>query len=125
MTLSDDGMKDSQYTHLVNLIHLHRTWVDAFLPKEDATLMARSGTELVHVRRKVMTLVAVRPRSVYPKGHVWNIPEDRLDRAVRSLKRDSRFAGRWKREELTCADAGAIVRHATNGLLDIDLDEYD
>lgn len=118
-------MKDSQYRTLVTMIHRHRSWVDAFIPKDDAVLMARSGTELMQVRRKVMTLVAVRPRSVYPKGHVWNIPEDRLDRAVRTLRRDKCFAARWKAGNPTREDVDAIVLKATNGLLNVDLDKYD
>ena len=77
------------------------------------------------VLRKTMTLVAVRPRSVYPKGHVWNIPEDRLDKAVRMLKKDKGFASRWKSEYPSREDIGAIVLHATIGFLDIDLDKFD
>lgn len=118
-------MKDSEYMTLVNMIHRHRSWVDALIPKEDSTLMARSGLELMPVRRKVMTLVAVRSRSVYPKGHVWNIAEDRLDKAVRALRRDKCFAARWKSGNPTREDVDAIVLKATNGLLNIDLDKYD
>ena len=118
-------MKDSMYLKIVNMIHRHRSWVDALVPKNEATLMSRSGVELIPVRRKTMTLVAIRPRSVYPKGHVWNIPEDRLDKSVRMLKNDKRFASRWKSENPSCEDVGAIVLHATNGFLDINLDKFD
>lgn len=118
-------MKDSMYLKLVKMIHMHRTWVDALVPKDESTLMARSGVELMPIRRKVMTLVAVRPRSVYPKGHVWNIPEDRLDKAVRALRRDRHFAARWKNGNPTREDVDAIVLHASNGFLNIDLDKFD
>ncbi len=118
-------MKDSMYLKLVKMIHMHRTWVDAIVPKDESTLMARSGVELMPIRRKVMTLVAVRPRSVYPKGHVWNIPEDRLDKAVRALRRDRHFAARWKNGNPTREDVDAIVLHASNGFLNIYLDKFD
>ncbi len=119
------GMKDSEYMTLVNMIHRHHSWVDALIPKDDVTLMARTGVELMPVRRKVMTLVAVRSRSVYLKGHVWNIPEDRLDKALRTLRRDRNFSARWKSGNPTREDVDAIVLKATNGFLNIDLDKYD
>ncbi|MCM1312835.1 MAG: hypothetical protein NC252_08080 [Roseburia sp.] len=116
-------MKDSHYNKLVDIIHRHRSWVDVLRPKEDATLVARSGVDLMTVRRRVMTLVALRPRSVYPKGHVWNIPEERLDRAVRAMKRNRTFTERWKREELSVSDAEALVLRASNNFLSLNLQE--
>ncbi len=115
------AMKDSHYNKLVDIIHRHRSWVDVLRPKEDATLVARSGVELMAVRRRVMTLVALKPRSVYPKGHVWNIPEERLDRAVRAMKRNCAFTERWKREELSVSDAEALVLRASNNFLSLNL----
>lgn len=94
-------------------------------PEKRSHIDGAVRVELMPVLRKTMTLVAVRPRSVYPKGHVWNIPEDRLDKAVRMLKKDKRFASRWKSENPSREDVGAIVLHATNGFLDIDLDKFD
>ncbi len=86
--------------------------------------MARFGLALKPVRRRVLTLVATRQRGLYPKGHVWNIPEDKLDRAVRSLKqRDKNFCERWKQETLTVKDAEYLIRHASNGFLILNLYE--
>ena len=116
-------MKEVMYTKLVNLIHKHRSWVTILDSKRDCTLMARSGTELRPVRRRVLSLVATKPHSVYPRGHVWDITEERLDRAVRSLRRDAKFVERWKREVLLMEDAEHLIRHATNGFLNLELEE--
>jgi len=116
-------MKDSLFYKLVDIIHRHRSWVDVLRPKEDATLVARSGVELMPVRRKVMTLVAVKSRSVYSKGHVWNIPEERLDRAARAMKRDRAFSERWKQGELSASDAEALVLRASNNFLNLNLQD--
>jgi hypothetical protein len=55
---------------------------------------------------------------------VWEIPEDKIERAVRSLKqRDKRFAARWKQDKLTIDDAEYIIHHASNGFLTLNLTE--
>jgi hypothetical protein len=117
-------MKESMFAKLVEVVHDYRSWVAVLDYKRTITLMARCGLELKPVRRRVLTLVATRPRGLYPKGHVWDIPEDKLDRAVRSLKqRDKKFADRWKHEKLTVEDAESLIRHATNGFLILNLNE--
>ena len=117
-------MKETMYTKLVSIVHEHRSWVAVLDSTRERTMMAQSGVELKPVRRKVLTLVATRPRGVYPKGHVWDIPEDKLDRAVRSLKqRDKYFADRWKKETLTVGDAEFLIKHASNGFLSLNLNE--
>jgi hypothetical protein len=116
-------MKETMYSKLVNLIHKHRTWVTILDSKRECMLMARSGTELRPVRRRVLSLVATKPRGVYERGHVWDITEDRLDRAIRSMRRDHKFVERWKRDVLLVDDAERIIRHASNGFLNLELKE--
>jgi hypothetical protein len=118
-------MRTAMFDKLVEIIQDYHTWVVVHATNDTATLLARSGTELKPVRRRVLTLVAIRARGVYERGHVWEIPEDRIQRAVRSLKqRDKRFAARWRQSEITRADAEYIIHHASNGFLNLDLDEY-
>jgi hypothetical protein len=115
-------MKDLMYQKLAKVIHEHRSWVDVHSTDDTITLMARSGLDLKPVRRRVMTLVATRPHSVYSRGHVWEIPEDRIERAVRSLKqKDKRFVLRWKQGEISVEDAEYIIEHASNGFLNLNL----
>jgi hypothetical protein len=115
-------MKETLFAQLVHVIHDHRSWVAVVDYKRTATLMARCGLDLKPVRRRVLTLVATRSCGLYPKGHVWDIPEDKLDRAVRSLKqRDKKFAARWMQETLTVEDAEFLIHHASNGFLTLNL----
>jgi hypothetical protein len=112
------------YKQLAEVIHNHRSWIAVHDIMGTATMVARSGVELKPVRRRVLTLVATRSQGVYSKGHVWNIPEDKIERAVRSLKqRDKKFADRWKHEKLTVDDAESLIHHATNGFLILNLNE--
>jgi hypothetical protein len=117
-------MNTLMYNKLAEIIHNHRSWIAVHDTTGTSTLMARSGVELKPVRRRVLTLVATRSQSVYHKGHVWEIPEDKIERAVRSLKqRDKRFAARWKQDKLTIDDAEYIIHHASNGFLTLNLTE--
>jgi hypothetical protein len=117
-------MNAPMYHKLATLIHEHRTWIAVHDTTGTSTLMARSGLELKPVRRRVLTLVATRAKGVYPRGHVWEIPEDKIERAVRSLKqRDKRFAARWKCGALIVDDAEYIIHHASNGFLTLNLDK--
>jgi hypothetical protein len=117
-------MKESMFAKLVEVVHDYRSWVAVLDYKRTITLMARCGLELKPVRRRVLTLVATRPRGLYHKGHVWDIPEDKLDRAVRSLKqRDKKFAARWKKDNLIVEDAEYLIHHASNGFLTLNLNE--
>jgi hypothetical protein len=117
-------MKTLMYDKLAKIIHDHRSWIAVHDTTGTSTLMARSGLELKPVRRRVLTLVATRQRGLYPKGHVWDIPEDKIERAVRSLKqRNKRFAARWKQDMLTVEDAEYIIHHASNGFLTLNLKE--
>jgi hypothetical protein len=117
-------MKDSMFTQLAEIIHSHRTWIAVHDTKRIATVMAHCGASLKPVKRRMLTLVATHTQGVYHKGHVWDIPEDKLDRAVRSLKqRDKQFGERWNQDKLTVADAEALVKHASNSFLILNLNE--
>lgn len=116
-------MKEVMYNKLVEIIRQHRTWIAVLEYKRDRTLMARSGTDLKPVRRRVLSLVATKPRGLYEKGHVWDITEDRLDRAVRYMRRDPKFIERWKHEVLLVEDVETLVSHAANNLLCLHLSE--
>ena len=86
-------MKETAYNRLVETIRARHTWITVLQADREHSLMVRVGRELHGVRCRVLTLVALRGRGPYSRGHVWDIPEYNLDKAVRSLKRDSRFRG--------------------------------
>ena len=87
-------MKETAYERIVKVIRARHTWITVLQADRESNLMLRVGRELHGVRCRVLTLVALRRHGLYRKGHVWDIPEYNLDKAVRSLKRDARFRER-------------------------------
>jgi hypothetical protein len=107
---------------LAKIIQEHRSWISVLETDNTVSLMSRSGVELKPVRRRVLSLVSTSKQGVYPRGHVWDLPDDKLDKAVRSLKqKDKSFVTRWKLNEITPADVEYIIRHASNGFLILNL----
>lgn len=86
-------MKEVLYRQLAATIHECRTWVDVLDTDRECNFMLHSGGGLHPVRCRVLSLVARTAHGAYPKGHVWDIPEYRLDRAVNSLKRAAGLQG--------------------------------
>lgn len=111
------------YRKLASLIHTHRSWIAVHQSDCERMLMVQAGRELRPVRCRVLTLVALRPDGLYRRGHVWDIPEYNLDKAVRSLKRDLHFRERWNSGDITLEDVEAIVNRATFGFLHLRLSD--
>ena len=66
-----------------------------------------------------IVLTAYRPDYGY-------IPESKLNRSVRELKReDEAFANRFRTDTLTLDDIERIIKQATFGLVNLNLDEYE
>lgn len=105
------------YQKLVEVIHSHRSWVAVHRSDGERMLMIQVGRELRPIHCRVLTLVATRSNGLYKRGHVWDIPEYNLDKAVRSLKRNEHFKERWSREDISMEDAEAIINHASYGFI--------
>ena len=115
-------MKDTLYRQLATTIHECRTWVDVLDTDREGNFMLRSGGDLHPFRCRVLSLIAKIHHGVYPKGHVWDIPEYRLDRAVNSLKRRPGFKERCKSGTLSMQDAEDIIRLASHKLINLELE---
>lgn len=115
-------MKELLYRRLAATIHEFRTWVDVLDTDRTGIFMQSSGGGLHPVRCRVLSLVAKAPHGVYPKGHVWDIPEYRLDRAVSSFKRHPGFRERYRSGTLSMQDAEDIIRHASHRLIELELE---
>lgn len=115
-------MKDHLYKQLAATIHECRTWVDVLDTERTGNFMLMSGGDLHPVRCRVLSLVAKIPRGAYPKGHVWDIPEYRLDRAASSLKRRPGFKERYRSGTLSMEDAEDIIRLASHKLINLELE---
>lgn len=115
-------MKEVLYRQLAATIHEFRTWVDVLDTDREGNFMLLSGGSLYPIRCRVLSLVAKIPHGTYPKGHVWNIPEYRLDRAVNSLKRRPGFKERCRLGTLSMQDAEDIIRHASDRLISLELE---
>lgn len=114
-------MKETAYNRLVETIRARHTWITVLQADRERSLMVRVGRELHGVRCRVLTLVALRGRGPYSRGHVWDIPEYNLDKAVRSLKRDSRFRERWNKDAATADDISEIINRASYGFIRLEL----
>lgn len=115
-------MKDHLYKQLAAIIHECRTWVDVLDTERMGNFMLMSSGDLHPVRCRVLSLVAKIPRGAYHKGHVWDIPEYRLDRAVNSLKRRPGFKDRCRLGTLSMEDAEDIIRLASHKLINLELE---
>ena len=71
----------------------------------------------------MLTLVALRKHGLYEQGHVWDIPEYNLEKAVRSLKRGSRFKERWNKETISPDDIEEIINRASYGFIRLELSD--
>lgn len=116
-------MKETAYNRLVGTIRAGHTWITVLQADRERTLMAQAGRELRGVRCRVLTLVALRKHGMYSQGHVWDIPEYNLDKAVRSLKRDSRFKERWNKDAATAGDIEEIINRASYGFIRLELSD--
>ncbi len=114
-------MKDTMLSQLAGVLQDHCSWIAVHQVGEERSLMVRTGRELHPLRCRVLTLVARKPNGMYKKGHVWDIPEYELDKAVRSLKRDPEFKARWASGQITVEDAEAIIHKASYGFISLKL----
>lgn len=115
-------MKENVYRQLVSAIHNYRTWIDVLDADRENNFMLQAGGDLHPVRCRVLSLIAKVPNGVYAKGHVWNIPEYRLDHAVRSLKRQPGFKERYQNVNLSLQDVESIIRLASYHLINLELE---
>lgn len=114
-------MKENAYNRLVGTIRARHTWITVLRADNERSLMVKTGRELHEVRCRVLTLVALHKHGMYNRGHVWDIPEYNLDKAVRSLKRDVRFRERWNKGAATAADVCEVVNRASYGFIRLEL----
>ena len=115
-------MKEVLYRQLAATIHECRTWVDVLDTDRECNFMLHSGGGLHPVRCRVLSLVARTAHGAYPKGHVWDIPEYRLDRAVNSLKRRPASRNAAGLGTLSMQDAEDIIHLASHKLINLELE---
>lgn len=115
-------MNPLMYDRLVGIIHRHRTWVDILESSTTEPTFITIGFKAKQAPRNKLRLYAKRKKGKYPKGHKWSIPESNLDSAVRYMKSySSQFKTRWVCHEIHPKDAEHIVKLATHGCLDLEL----
>lgn len=116
-------MKETSYNRLVDTIRARHTWITVLQSDRERSLMVQVERELHEVRCRVLTLVSLRQHGLYKKGHVWDIPEYNLDKAVRTLKRDARFRERWNKDATTTDDISEIMNRASYGFIRLELSD--
>ena len=116
-------MKETAYNRIVETIRARHSWITVLQADRERNMMVQVGRELHEVRCHVLTLVALRQHGLYKKGHVWDIPEYNLDKAVRSLKRDSRFKERWNKNATSPDDIEEIISRASYGFIRLELSD--
>jgi hypothetical protein len=116
-------MKETAYNRIAETIRARHTWITVLQSDRERSLMVQVGRELREVRCRVLSLVALRGHGLYGKGHVWDIPEYNLDKAVRSLKRNPGFKERWNREAATPGDIEEIINRASYGFIRLELSD--
>ncbi len=116
-------MKETAYNRIVGTIRARHTWMTVLQADRERDLMVQVGRELHEVRCRVLTLVALRRHGLYKKGHVRDIPEYNLDKAVRSLKRNPRFKERWNKDVASPDDIEEIINRASYGFIRLELSD--
>ena len=116
-------MKETAYNRIVEIIRARRTWITVLHADRERNMMVQVGRELREVRCRVLTLVALRKHGLYEQGHVWDIPEYNLEKAVRSLKRGSRFKERWNKETISPDDIEENINRASYGFIRLELSD--
>ena len=119
-------MRHAIYERMVETINNHRMWIGA----ECSNRLCPDLTQLDGIIRTghydAIVLTAYRPDYGYKVGQQWIIPESKLNRSVRELKReDEAFANRFRTDTLTLDDVERIIKQATFGLVNLNLDEYE
>ena len=109
---------------MVYWINMYRTWIkvaDDNLYKEH--IISRSD-RTDYVVSRTLVLRAFKANGQYAEGTTWEIPEHELDRALAThRKQDASFRQRIKKAAmyLSPADAEAIIRLATYGIVRLEL----
>ena len=117
-------MRNTLYRQSVYWITTYRTWikvVDDNLYKEH--IISRSD-RTDYVVSRTLVLMAFKANGPYAEGTTWEIPEHELDRALAThRKQNASFRQRIKKAAmyLSPADAEAIIRLATYGIVRLEL----
>ena len=106
----------------VSLIREHRTWVDVLDAENRQEFCTLSGREMKRGQYRILRLVSKYNTSHSYKGQIFSIPEFELDNAVRSLKADRHFWGRYIKNALLPEDVTRIIKEASHGLIDPELE---
>jgi hypothetical protein len=117
-------MNDAIYTNLVQQIQHNRTWVDVHTANECREFITVSGGVLKSGLFRSIVLICKYPRHGFRTGHKWVIPEFELDKTIHKMQADARFTKRLKRSALSMEDAEHIIRDASFGLINLELEEW-
>ena len=116
-------MKETAYNRIVEIIRVKHTWITVLHADRGRNMMVQVASALRDEPCRVLTLVALRKHGLYGKGHVWDIPEYNLEKAVRSLKRDPRFKERWNKDAINPDDIEEIINRASYGFIRLELSD--
>ena len=117
-------MRNTLYRQMVYWIDMYRTWIkvaDDNLYKEH---VISRGDRTDYLVSRTLVLRAFKANGAYAEGTTWEIPEHELDKALAThRKQDSAFRQRIKKAAmyLSPADAEAIIRLATYGIVRLEL----
>ena len=119
-------MRHAIYERMVETIKNHRMGIGA----ECSNRLCPDLTQLDGIIRTghydAIVLTAYRPDYGYKVGQQWIVPESKLIRSVRELKEeDEEFDNRLRTDTLTLDDIERIIKQATFGLVNLNLDEYE
>ncbi len=108
------------------IIKKYRTWITIQDIRQDDWFMFISGGVLKKYASPVFQLIVKWPRGNKVRGQVVGISEYELDRAIRKLSRsDDDFSRRIRCLEPTPDDVESIVKEASWGYVELELEVYD
>lgn len=107
---------------VVAIIREYRTWFDVLDSDSTELFAAMSGHEMKRVRCRILRLVSKYKTGHCFKGQVFIIPEFELDSAVKKLKKNKGFHGRLRQQRLSVADVNDLIKEASHGIINLELD---
>ena len=120
-------MRSDLFCQLARVINENYGWIRVSQAKTYAVRSIRIRCRIYPIASRTLVLRAAFSHRQYPKGSVWQVAENDLDRAVAQYRKLSPdFKARLQNKEetrhvLTADDAEQIIRLATHGLLNLEL----
>lgn len=117
-------MRNTLYRQIVHWIDAHRTWIEVADDNLYKEYIISRSERTDYIVSRTLVLRAFKANGTYAEGMTWMVPEHELDKALATYrKQDRSFKQRIKKAAmyLTPADAEAIIRLATYGIIRLEL----